>query len=75
MTSSDQFHAYAASRGDGLHPRLRDLLERAAASPRSEICIRDDGMLQAGPDPASEMEPPNGNVASFCQKSGSRFGV
>jgi hypothetical protein len=33
MTSSNQFNAFAAARGEGLHPKLRDLLQRAAASP------------------------------------------
>ena len=33
MTSSNQLNAFADSRGEGLHPKLRDLLERAAASP------------------------------------------
>jgi hypothetical protein len=55
MTSSNQLNAFADSRGEGLHPKLRDLLERAAASPFSEVSIRHDGMLQAGPNPASEM--------------------
>jgi hypothetical protein len=55
MTSSDQFNAFAASRGEGLHPKLRDLLERAAASPLPATSIRHDGMIQAGPNPASEL--------------------
>jgi hypothetical protein len=54
MTTSNQFNAFVASRGEGLHPKLRDLLERVAASPFSEVSIRHDGMLQAGPNPASE---------------------
>jgi len=62
MTSSDQFQAFAAARGEGLHPKLRDLLQRTAASPFSEISIRPDGMLQAGPNPAS---PQSGTVVSF----------
>ncbi len=65
MTSSYQFNAFAASRGEGLHPKLRDLLERAAASPLSETSIRHDGMLQAGPNPASELVELNGTVVSF----------
>jgi hypothetical protein len=51
MTSTYQFNAFAASRGEGLHPKLRELLEREAAIPFSEIAIRRDGMLQAGPNP------------------------
>jgi hypothetical protein len=54
MTTSNQFNAFAASRGEGLHPKLRDLLERAAASPFSGVSIGHNGMLQAGPNPASE---------------------
>jgi hypothetical protein len=65
MTSSDQFNAFAASRGDGLHPKLRDLLERAAASPLPETSIRNDGMIQAGPNPASERAASSGTVVSF----------
>lgn len=51
--SLTHFNAIAAARGDGLDPRLRELLERAAVSPNSEMMARSDGMLQAGPDPAS----------------------
>jgi hypothetical protein len=47
------FNAIAASRGDGLHPKLRELLERTAASPYSEVVVRHDGMIQAGPNPQS----------------------
>jgi hypothetical protein len=65
MTSSNQFNAFAAARGEGLHPKLRDLLQRAAASRFSEISIRHDGMIQAGPNPASEMAASRGNVTSF----------
>jgi hypothetical protein len=54
MTSSKQFNGFMESHGDGLHPRLRQLFERTAVSPMSEVTIRPDGMLQAGPDPAKE---------------------
>jgi hypothetical protein len=54
MTSLSGFSAFAASRGEGLHPKLRDLLERAATFPFSEVGVRHDGMLQAGPTPKSE---------------------
>jgi hypothetical protein len=54
MCSLHQFNAFAASRGEGLHPRLRALLERTAASPFSEV-TRHDGLVQAGPDPGSEI--------------------
>jgi hypothetical protein len=62
MITLKKFNAFAASRGDGLHPRLRDLLDRAAMSPFSEIEIRHDGMRQSGPNPGSEM-PGSGNIA------------
>jgi hypothetical protein len=65
MTSSDQFNAFAASRGEGLLPKLRDLLERAAASPVPETSIRHDGMIQAGPNLASETAASSGTVVSF----------
>lgn len=47
-----EFHAAVESRGDGLHPMLRALL--AQADQAAEITRRVDGMLQAGPSPASE---------------------
>jgi len=43
MTSFHQFNILAASRNEGLHPKLRDLLERAVAAPFSEISMRPDG--------------------------------
>ena len=52
--SLTSFNAIAAARGDGLDPKLRELLERAAVSPHSEMVVRSDGMLQAGPSPRSE---------------------
>jgi hypothetical protein len=67
MTSFHQFSAFAASRGEGLHPKLRALLERAAASPFSELSIRSDGMIQAGPSPVSEVVSPQGNVTPFSR--------
>ena len=63
MTSLDQFNAFVASRGEGLHPKLRELFERTAASPFPEVAIRKDGMLQAGPSPASEIAASRGNLA------------
>jgi hypothetical protein len=56
MTSFHQFNALAASRGEG-HPKLRALLERRAASPFSEVSMRHDGLIQAGPDLVSEIVP------------------
>jgi hypothetical protein len=49
-----KFHSIAALRGDGLRPELEALFERLAIDPRSELFVRDDGMIQAGPSPASE---------------------
>jgi hypothetical protein len=63
MTSREKFNAFATSRGDGLHPRLRELLDRAAAEPFSEVVVRPDGMLQAGPDPKSEASAPQSKVS------------
>ena len=51
--SLTSFNAIAVARGDGLDPKLRELLERAAVSPHSEVVVRSDGMLQAGPSPRS----------------------
>jgi hypothetical protein len=65
MTCFRQFSAVAESRGDGLHPKLRALLERAAASPRSEVSIRHDGLIQAGPSPDSEVASSRVNVTLF----------
>ena len=55
MTSFHQFGAFAAARGEGLHPKLQRLLERAATSPFSDLSIRHDGMIQAGANPISEV--------------------
>ena len=65
MTDLHQFNVFAASRSEGLHPKLRALLERAAASPFSELSIRHDGLIQAGPSPDSEVIPTRVNVAPF----------
>jgi hypothetical protein len=70
VTSFHQFSAFAASRGEGLHPKLRALLERAAASPFSEVSIRSDGMIQAGPSPNSEVVSPRLNVTPLSRERG-----
>jgi hypothetical protein len=67
MTSFHQFSVLAASRNEGLHPKLRALLERAAASPFSEISIRQDGLIQAGPSPDSEVVSSRGNATPFSR--------
>jgi hypothetical protein len=56
MSSFRQFDTFATARGEGLHPKLRSLMERTAVSPQTEMTIRPDGMVQAGPDPASEAD-------------------
>jgi len=53
MTSFLNFHAFAATRGDGLRPELRALFERVAAAPRSGLTLGNNGMIQSGPDPIS----------------------
>jgi len=64
MTCFHQFSVFAASRGEGLHPKLRALLERAAASPFSEVSMRRDGLIQAGPSPDSEVVSSRVNVVT-----------
>ena len=54
-----KFHSIAALCGDGLRPELRALFERLAVDPRTELFVRDDGMIQAGPNPVSETAPSN----------------
>jgi hypothetical protein len=49
-----KFLSIATLCGDGLRPELQALFDRLAIDPRPEFFIRDDGMVQAGPDPASE---------------------
>jgi hypothetical protein len=65
MMSLIDYDAFAISRGEGLHPKLRDLLERPAAFPSSEGGVRGDGMVQAGPDPRSENLTSSRNLISL----------
>jgi hypothetical protein len=65
MASFHQVSGLAATRNEGLHPKLRDLLERAATAPLSEVSTRPDGLIQAGPSPYSEVVFLQGNVMSF----------
>jgi hypothetical protein len=65
MTALLDFHAFAAARGDGLHPKLRLFFERAATSPVFDAAFRPDGLLQSGPDPAAETVPERVNVSLF----------
>ncbi|WJR77245.1 hypothetical protein [Bradyrhizobium sp. NP1] len=67
MTSFHQFSVFAASRGEGLHPKLQALLERASVAPFSEISMRHDGLMQAGPSPESEIVPSRVNVTLFSR--------
>ncbi|MDR3493653.1 MAG: hypothetical protein P4L82_03530 [Ancalomicrobiaceae bacterium] len=72
MSSFFDFHELAAARGDGLLPELRNLLERAA-DPRQNATIRRDGMVQAGPDPASERRSAaQDNVVALPRGAGPR---
>lgn len=50
-----KFHSIATLCGNGLRPELQALFDLLAIDPRSELFVRDDGMVQAGPDPASEI--------------------
>ena len=52
-----KFHSIAALCGDGLRPVLRELFDRLAVDPNSELFVRHDGTLQSGPDPKSEATP------------------
>jgi hypothetical protein len=67
MTSLLKFSAIAASRGEGLHPKLRDLFERAATFPNSEL-MHHDGMLQAGSPPASKSSGSAGGAFSLLRR-------
>jgi hypothetical protein len=68
MTLFHQFSVFAESRGEGLHPKLRALLERAAASPFSEVSVRHDGLIQAGPSPEAEVVSSRANVTLFSRE-------
>jgi hypothetical protein len=61
MSGFLNLHLLAAARGDGLHPRLRDLLEaraRTAADPRiADLSAEAGRPVQAGPNPALERPP------------------
>ena len=65
MTIFHQFNTFAASRGEGLHPKLRTLFERVDASPVSEILMRRDGLVQAGLSPDSEVVSSRAEVMLF----------
>jgi len=69
MTSFLKFSAIAASRGEGLHPKLRDLFERAGAFPNSEV-VHQNGMLQAGPPPRAKNSESLGGVILLLRPGG-----
>jgi hypothetical protein len=52
-----RFHSIAALCGDGLRPELQALFDRLAVDPLSEVFIRNDGMIQSGPDPLAAEAP------------------
>jgi hypothetical protein len=68
MNLLNQFSVFAESRGEGLHPKLRALLELAAAAPLSEFSVHHDGMVQAGPSPESEAVSSRSNVVLFSRE-------
>jgi hypothetical protein len=68
MTSFHQFGIVATSRGEGLHPKLRALLEHAATSPFSDVSMRGDGLIQAGPSPDAEVVSSPVNVTPFSRE-------
>jgi hypothetical protein len=49
-----KFHSIAALCGDGLRLELKELFDRLAIDPNSELFVRPDGLIQSGPDPVSE---------------------
>jgi len=55
MTSFHQFSALAAIAQRRPASETPGLAERAAASPFSEVSMRKDGLIQAGPSPDSEV--------------------
>ena len=54
-----KFHSIAALCGDGLRPELQALFDQLAVDPHSELFVRRDGMIQAGPDPTHDTEIQN----------------
>jgi hypothetical protein len=64
-----RFHSIAALCGDGLRPELQALFDRLAVDPLSEVFIRNDGMIQSGPDPRAE-SPLSPNLREKCTSNG-----
>ena len=74
MSGLTAFHRLAAARGDGLDPRLLELLERRAAlieaNPQVVEITAAGGFVQAGPCPQPKMpEFLPGNVVGFAPKA------
>jgi hypothetical protein len=67
MATFHSFSGFATSRGEGLHPKLQAVFERAAASPFSVVARHHDGLIQAGPSPDSETVPSRVNVILFSR--------
>lgn len=59
MTSLSNFHALAATRGEGLRPELRNLFERNVEEAHSEPALRNGSVVQLFPDPI-RLEPRSG---------------
>ncbi len=57
MTSFRKFHSIAAQCRDGLRPELQALFEQLAVDPHAGLFVRNDGMVQSGPDPVSAKAP------------------
>jgi len=57
MTSFRKFLSIASQCGDGLRPELQALFERLAVDPHSGLFVRNDGMVQSGPDPVAAEAP------------------
>lgn len=57
MSPCRRFHSIAALCGNGLRSELQALFERLAVDPHSELFVRNDGMVQSGPDPISAEAP------------------
>jgi hypothetical protein len=72
MTSFRRFHSIATLCGDGLRPELQALFERLAVDPHSELFVRNDGMLQSGPDPVSAKAPLTQNAGETREANSSQ---
>ena len=72
MSGFLSFHRLAAARGDGLHPKLRELLEQREAIAASQDVVeidrfREGSFTQAGSAPAPKApEFLPGNVVAFA---------